>query len=249
LKDWQLLRLQPWTCLSWEPSQGHESRLGAAREASDGTGSGQLWIWIWWRPGVKRFKTLEVTERGYLVSNGNFVNTRKINDFFPLQGGFHHSLCHKFSLIHKSKLRDLNSRLGGCEICVLEIYCSNFLKNNEGKKKTKVILSLILRFNLRLGGYFIWSASTLHTIYDQDFEAWAPHSLEATRSTWRTTRRIWRAGQKQLEENSDYLKYSTTPSQLLDTYRTRLRRARELVRPGAAGLLIGIEYSRVRDST
>ena len=28
LKDWQLLRLQPWTCLSWEPSQCHEFRLG-----------------------------------------------------------------------------------------------------------------------------------------------------------------------------------------------------------------------------
>ena len=30
-------------------------------------------------------------------------------------------------------------------------------------------LSLILRFNLRLGGYSIWSASTSRTIYDQDF--------------------------------------------------------------------------------
>ena len=42
------------------------------------------------------------------------------------------------------------------------------------------------------------------------------------------------------------MKYSK-PSQVLDTYRTRLRRARGLVRPGAAGLLIGIECSRVRD--
>ena len=39
------------------------------------------------------------------------------------------------------------------------------------KKKTEVTLSLILRFNLRLGGYSIWSASTSHTIYDQDFRA------------------------------------------------------------------------------
>jgi hypothetical protein len=44
------------------------------------------------------------------------------------------------------------------------------------------------------------------------------------------------------------LKYSNTPSQVLDACRTRLRRARGLVRPGAAGLLIGIECSRVRDS-
>ena len=39
------------------------------------------------------------------------------------------------------------------------------------KEKTKVTLSLILRFNLRLGGYSIWSASTLCTIYDQNFGA------------------------------------------------------------------------------
>ena len=36
--------------------------------------------------------------------------------------------------------------------------------------------------------------------------------------------------------------------QILDACRTRLRRARGLVRPRAAGLLIGIECSRVRDS-
>ena len=40
-----------------------------------------------------------------------------------------------------------------------------------------------------------------------------------------------------------------TPNQVLDACRTRLRRARGLVRPGAAGLLIDIEYSRVRDSS
>ena len=72
---------------------------------------------------------------------------------------------HEFTLILKSKWRDLNSRLGGCGI-----YFSNFLGNKE-EKKTEVTLSLILRFNLRLGGYSIWSASTLRTIYDQDFTA------------------------------------------------------------------------------
>ena len=49
--------------------------------------------------------------------------------------------------------------------------------------------------------------------------------------------------------HSDYLKYSKTTSQVLDACRTRLRRARGLVRHGAAGLLIGIECSRVRDSS
>ena len=101
------------------------------------------------------------------------------------------SFCHEFTLILKFKWRDLNSRLGGCGICASEIYFSIFLENKE-EKKTEVTLSLILRLNLRLGGYSIWSASTSRTIYDQDFRAWAPHSLEANGSTWRTTRRIWR---------------------------------------------------------
>jgi len=44
------------------------------------------------------------------------------------------SCCHEFTLILKSKWRDLNSRLGGCGIYVSEIYFSNFLKNKEGEK-------------------------------------------------------------------------------------------------------------------
>ena len=131
-----------------------------------------------------------VTARIYMASDGNLVNTWKINRWFSLLGGFCHIFCHEF-LILKSRLWDLNSRLGGCRICVSEIYFSNLLENNKGKK-TEVTLSLILRFNLRLGGYSIWSASTSRTIYDQDFGAWAPHSLGATTSTWRTTRRIRR---------------------------------------------------------
>ena len=104
-----------------------------------------------------------------MVSDGNIVNTWKFNGWFTFQGGFHHIFFHEFFIL-KSKLRDLNSRLGGCGICVSEIYFSNFLENKEGKK-TEVTLSLILRFNLRLGGYSIWSASTSRTIYDQDFGA------------------------------------------------------------------------------
>ena len=69
--------------------------------------------------------------------------------------------------------------------------------------------------------------------------------------------------QKYLEDYSTYLKEGPEAtrrmywllevledaSQVLDACRTRLRRARGLVRPGTAGLLIGIECSRVRDST
>ena len=137
------------------------------------------------------------------------MNIWDLIGFFPFQRSFH--FCHEFTLILKSNWRNLNSRLGGCGICVSEIYFSIFLENKEGKK-TEVTFSLILRFNLRLGGYSIRSASTSRTIYDQDFEAWAPHSLGATTSTWRTTWRIRRKTQKQPEGCSDYLKYSKTPS-------------------------------------
>ena len=90
-------------------------------------------------------------------------------DSFLFKEVFQYLFCHEFTLILKSKSRDLNSRLGGCRIYVSEIYFSNFLENKE--EKTEVTLSLILRFNLRLGGYSIWSASTLRTIYGQDFGA------------------------------------------------------------------------------
>ena len=39
-------------------------------------------------------------------------------------------------------------------------------------------LSLILRFNLWLGGYSIWSVSTLCTIYDEDFGLEHPTASE-----------------------------------------------------------------------
>ena len=47
-------------------------------------------------------------------------------------GKFHYIFCHEI-LILKSKLKDLYSRLGGCGICVSEIYFLNFLENNEAK--------------------------------------------------------------------------------------------------------------------
>jgi hypothetical protein len=53
-------------------------------------------------------------------------------DSFLLREVF--SSCHEFTLILKSKWRDLNSRLGGYGIYVSEIYFSNLLKNKEGEK-------------------------------------------------------------------------------------------------------------------
>ena len=57
----------------------------------------------------------------------------QINELFTFPGSFHHIFCHEF-LILKSKLRDLNLRLGGYGICVLEIYFLIFLENNKGKR-------------------------------------------------------------------------------------------------------------------
>ena len=88
---------------------------------------------------VQGVKPLEVFNRLYTVFGGNFVNIWDANGFSPSQGSFRF-----LSRVY------IDSRLGGCEIYVSEIYFSFFLKNK--KKKTEVTLSLILRFNLRLGG-------------------------------------------------------------------------------------------------
>ena len=74
----------------------------------------------------------QVTRRIYMVFRGNFVNIWDANRFFPSQGSF--QFYHEFILILKSKWRDLNSRLRGCGIYVLEIYFPNFLKNKEEEK-------------------------------------------------------------------------------------------------------------------
>ena len=56
-----------------------------------------------------------------------------------------------------------------------------------------------------------------------------------------------RSNRNYLKDYSMYLKEGLKEDRGL-AGRTRLRRARGLVRPRAAGLLIGIKYSRVRDS-
>ena len=53
---------------------------------------------------------------------------------------------------------------GGCETRVIDAYFSFFWKIKTRRLKTDLTLSLILWFNLRLGGYFIWSASSSRTI-------------------------------------------------------------------------------------
>ena len=52
---------------------------------------------------------------------------------FPFSEKFDHTFCHEFWIL-KSKLRDLNSRLGGYGVHASGIYFSNFLENKEGKR-------------------------------------------------------------------------------------------------------------------
>jgi hypothetical protein len=62
------------------------------------------------------------------------------------------------------------------------------LEDKERRFKTNLTLSLILRFNLRLGGYSIWSASL-----------YAPHIKEDLKTTW---------GHKHLTASMQPRKYS-----------------------------------------
>jgi hypothetical protein len=58
-------------------------------------------------------------------------------------------------------LRDLDSRLGGYRTRVISDLFLNLLEDRDRRLKIKLTLSLILRVNLRLGGYSIWSASLI----------------------------------------------------------------------------------------
>ena len=102
------------------------------------------------------------------------------------------------------------------------------------KKKTEVTLSLILRFNLRLGGYSIWSAIFYHTPYMKIFtkgrqDYWRRSTTQLQCSS-RSTRRS-----AIYKEDGDYSMTASGSTRRPTT--TQLRRARGLVRPGATGYL------------
>ena len=77
-------------------------------------------------------KALKVTDWVYMVFDGIFVNTWNIKGWFTFLGGFHHIFCHEFFIL-KSKLRDLNSRLGGYGIRTSEIYFLNLMEKIKEK--------------------------------------------------------------------------------------------------------------------
>jgi hypothetical protein len=54
-------------------------------------------------------------------------------------------------------------------------YFSNLLEHKDTRLKIKLTLSLILRVNLRLGGYSIWSASFIATPYKRRLHNYSGH--------------------------------------------------------------------------
>jgi hypothetical protein len=66
---------------------------------------------------------------------------------------------------------DLDSRLGVCGTRVINGLFFKFLEDKDRRFKTNLTLSLILRFNLRLGGYSIWSASLIEPRIKEDVKA------------------------------------------------------------------------------
>jgi hypothetical protein len=118
-------------------------------------------------------------------------------------------------------------------------YFLNLLEDKDRRLNTKLTLRLILRVNLRLEGYSIWSASSIapcikeerefnRTSYKRRFDNYSGHEHLAASMQLRvyskdTFEMESRRTRRRLQ------KYSGACS-------TRLRRARELIRHGATGL-------------
>jgi hypothetical protein len=97
-----------------------------------------------------------------------------------------------------SKPWDLDSRLGGCGTRVIDGLFFNFLEDKDRRFKTNLTLSLILRFNLGLGGYSIWSASLIAPHIKEDLTTTRGMSTSQPQcsqaSTWKTPSR-WSSGE------------------------------------------------------
>jgi hypothetical protein len=97
-----------------------------------------------------------------------------------------HNLCHEFWILF-SKPWDLDSRLGGWRTRVIDGLFFEFLEDKERRFKTNLTLSLILRFNLRLGGYSMWSASLTALHIKEDLKTTRSLSTSQPRYNQRST--------------------------------------------------------------
>jgi hypothetical protein len=119
-------------------------------------------------------------------------------------------------------------------------YFSNLLEDKDRRLKIKLTLSLILRVNLRLGGYSIWSASLLAPHIKkvgQLLRAWAPHSLDAAKEA------LGGHLQDEVRENLNM------PSEVLRHLQYSPTKSSELVRPGHTRLYMWHTSPRIWDGT
>jgi hypothetical protein len=109
----------------------------------------------------------------------------------------------------------LDSTLGGCRTCVINnLFFKLIWKIKTGRFKTNLTLSLILRFNLRLGGYSIWSASFIAPHIKEDYSR--HEHLTALRQPRKylkdTFKMEFQQNSKTLSEVLGSLQYSSTKS-------------------------------------
>jgi hypothetical protein len=139
-----------------------------------------------------------------------------------------------------SKSWDLDSRLGGCRTRVIDELFFKFLEDKSRRFKTNLTLSLVLRFNLRLG--LLHMECELHrTLYKRRLDNYSEHEhliawVQPRKYSEVTFKTEFGRTQRRLQ------KYSETCS-------TRLWRTWGLVRPGTTGLRTWRTYSRIRDGT
>jgi hypothetical protein len=119
------------------------------------------------------------------------------------------------------------------------IYFSNLLEDKDRRFKIELILSLILRVNLRLGSYSIWNASLI-TPYIKEYNYSGHEHFTASMQL------------KKYSEDIFKMKFGRTRRHLqkyLDTCSTRLRSARGLVIPEYTELYTWHTFPRIRDGT
>jgi hypothetical protein len=110
----------------------------------------------------------------------------------------------------------MDLRLRGCGTRVIDGLFFKFLEDKDRRFKTNFTFSLILRFNLNLGGYFIWSASLT-----------APHIKEDLKNTWDMSTSQPRCSQESTRKTTSRSKFGRTRRHLhkyLEGCSTRLRR-------------------------
>jgi hypothetical protein len=136
------------------------------------------------------------------------------------------------------KLGDLDSRLGGCGHVSSVTYFSNLLEDKDRRLKIKLTLSLMLRVNLRLEGYSIWSASLIAPRIKkigQLLGASAPHSLDTAKEV------LGGHLQDEVRENSK------TPSEVLGRLQYSATKSLEACQTQAHGLSTWHTSPRIRD--